>query len=158
MTDFYTVATQNKDTILSSFLSYCSFNKDGNNGDDYYDYKNTTYHKKIIINELIALFNNTSKNRIKQCIIWKGTIARKKIKNNFYSQTPIFKCKRYGIQVNARKASIFFHTGIKSEKRKKNRSSCRDPLCINPYHLSNSKILKQNRKKKIIKNIDFLNI
>jgi hypothetical protein len=156
MTDFYAIAKENKDTIFSSFLSYCSFNKDGNNGDDYYDYKNTKYHKNIIINELISLFNNTSKKRIKQCIIWKGTIARKKIKNNFYSQTPVFKYKKYGIQVNAKKASIFFHSGIKSEKRKMNKSICGNRLCVNPYHLSNSKILK--RRKKITKNIGFLNI
>jgi hypothetical protein len=140
--DFYSLISTHKTEILTTFLSYCCYKDDKNN--------NST----LLKSELMDLYNhinhhNNNNRLLNQCIRWNGTVAKKKTKYG-HSLTPIFKFKKYELQMNAKKASIFFYTGNISEKRKKNSAICRDPICINPYHLVKIKEYLKKRKKRYI--------
>jgi hypothetical protein len=137
--DFYSLVSSHKNEILTTFLTYCCYNCNDNNN-------NSTLSKS----EMLNVYNTTKRNHLfDQCIRWNGTVARKKTKYGS-SLTPIFKFKKYNIQVNAKKASVFLYTGIISEKRKKDSTICKDPICINPYHLVKIKEYIRKRKKIII--------
>lgn len=138
--DFYSLISTHKTEILTTFLSYCCY-KEGHNNNN-----NSNTLSKL---ELINIYNHINCNDrdiFKQCIRWNGTVAKKKTKYG-NSLTPIFKFKKFNIQMNAKKASIFLYTGNISEKRKKDSNKCRDPICINPYHLVKIKEYLKKRKK-----------
>jgi hypothetical protein len=140
--DFYSLVASHKNEILTTFLTYCCYNCNDNN--------NSTILKSEMINVYKDINNTNKRNHLfSQCIRWNGTVARKKTKYGS-SLTPIFKFKKYNIQVNAKKASVFLYTGIISEKRKKDSTICKDPICINPYHLVKIKEYIKKRKKIII--------
>lgn len=138
--DFYSLTRLHREEILSTFLSYCCYK-----ADDDLD-KNTLSRL-----ELINLYNHVRKSDIfkRQCIRWNGTIVKTKTKSG-NSLTPIFKYSKYNIQMNAKKASIFFYTGSISEKRKKDGNKCMDPICINPHHLIKIKQYLKERKRRYI--------